>query len=164
MKQFVISQIRLVIDYFKEFLLLSWDTLFSFFNITIGVCGIYFSDALFLPTLLILNGIFSFPVIGYFFLKKLHQENEISAIYWYLNWRHITQFVITLTISLILFFSLLFSPEKLENGFTDSIVVKKSNSGICHEPGSTYYDRTRHFKSYDSLKKCLDSGGRLPKR
>lgn len=42
--------------------------------------------------------------------------------------------------------------------------VKKSTSGICHEIGSTYYDRTTNFTPYDSIDECLNSGGRLPKR
>lgn len=42
--------------------------------------------------------------------------------------------------------------------------VKKSTSGICHERGSTYYDRTSNFVPYDSIEDCLDSGGRLPQQ
>lgn len=43
-------------------------------------------------------------------------------------------------------------------------VVKKSQSGICHAPGTTYYGRTLHFEPFDSLEACLASGGRKPKR
>ena len=43
-------------------------------------------------------------------------------------------------------------------------LVKKSKSGICHVSGSTYYARTKNFTAYRSLKNCLNSGGRLPKR
>ena len=42
--------------------------------------------------------------------------------------------------------------------------VKKSDSGICHARGTTYYSRTTHFKPYETLEACLKSGGRLPKR
>ena len=42
--------------------------------------------------------------------------------------------------------------------------VKKSSTGICHEEGSTYYDRTQNFTPYNSIEGCLQSGGRLPKR
>ncbi|MCX6734319.1 MAG: hypothetical protein NTZ25_00210 [Candidatus Peregrinibacteria bacterium] len=42
--------------------------------------------------------------------------------------------------------------------------VKKSTSGICHERGSTYYDKTKNFQPYLSLDDCLNSGGRLPKK
>ena len=37
-------------------------------------------------------------------------------------------------------------------------VVKKSKTNICHAPGTKYY------KAFKTLKDCLDSGGRLPKR
>jgi len=40
--------------------------------------------------------------------------------------------------------------------------VKKSNTGICHEEGSTYYYRTKNYKIFDSIDKCLQSGGRMP--
>ncbi|USE39512.1 HNH endonuclease family protein [Endozoicomonas sp. SCSIO W0465] len=42
-------------------------------------------------------------------------------------------------------------------------VVKKSNSGICHDRSSTYYSRTKNFTPYDSVQDCINSGGRLPK-
>lgn len=44
-----------------------------------------------------------------------------------------------------------------------SPVVKQSNSGICHPPQSSWYERTKSYISFDSLKSCLDEGGRLPK-
>lgn len=42
--------------------------------------------------------------------------------------------------------------------------VKKSRSGICHCPGGRYYARTKTFTAYSTIKACLDSGGRPPKR
>ncbi len=42
--------------------------------------------------------------------------------------------------------------------------VKISKSGICHAPNSTYYNKTKNFTPYKTLKDCLDSGGRLPRR
>ena len=42
--------------------------------------------------------------------------------------------------------------------------VKKSRSGICHCPGGRYYANTKTFKPYSTIKSCLDSGGRPPKR
>ena len=45
-----------------------------------------------------------------------------------------------------------------------SAPVKKSRSGICHAPGSTYYARTLNFKPFTNIDSCLTSGGRLPKR
>ena len=41
--------------------------------------------------------------------------------------------------------------------------MKKSNSGMCHSPRSIWYERTKHYSAFDSLKACLDSGGTLPK-
>jgi hypothetical protein len=41
--------------------------------------------------------------------------------------------------------------------------VKKSRSDICHDRESPWYDRTIHFEPFNTLKQCLDSGGRLPK-
>ncbi len=43
-------------------------------------------------------------------------------------------------------------------------VVKMSSSGICHAPGTTYYDRTTNFTPYQSTSSCLAAGGRLPLR
>jgi hypothetical protein len=45
-----------------------------------------------------------------------------------------------------------------------SPVVKKSNSGICHDPSSQWYAQTIHYTAFSSLQECLNSGGRLPKR
>jgi hypothetical protein len=45
-----------------------------------------------------------------------------------------------------------------------STFVKKSKTNICHAPGSKYYKQTKYYKSYKTLKDCLESGGRLPKR
>jgi len=42
-------------------------------------------------------------------------------------------------------------------------LVKKSNSGLCHPPHSSWYERTKSYTSFDSLSACLASGGALPK-
>ena len=42
--------------------------------------------------------------------------------------------------------------------------VKLSKSGICHKPGSTYYQQTKNFTPFKTLDECLKSGGRLPKK
>ena len=43
--------------------------------------------------------------------------------------------------------------------------VKKSKSGICHSTESSpHYAKTKNFTAYSSLKSCLNSGGRCPKR
>ena len=48
--------------------------------------------------------------------------------------------------------------------FSQSEPVKKSKSGICHKPGSSYYVQTKNFTPYKTLDDCLKSGGRLPKK
>ena len=45
-----------------------------------------------------------------------------------------------------------------------NVPVKKSKTNICHKEGSRYYDITRHFKAYKTIKDCIESGGRLPKK
>lgn len=37
-------------------------------------------------------------------------------------------------------------------------VVKQSSSGICHDPGSPWYGRTKNFDAFDSMTECLASG------
>jgi len=41
--------------------------------------------------------------------------------------------------------------------------VKMSKSEICHATDSSYYKRTKTFTAYETLNKCLEAGGRLPK-
>jgi len=48
--------------------------------------------------------------------------------------------------------------------FGSDLPVKKSNTGICHTPGSHYYNQTKHFIPFKTLDDCLKSGGRLPLR
>ena len=45
-----------------------------------------------------------------------------------------------------------------------SVPVKKSKTNICHKEGSRYYDQTKHFRAYNTIKECIESGGRLPKK
>ena len=45
-----------------------------------------------------------------------------------------------------------------------SVPVKKSKTNICHKKGSKYYDQTKYFRAYQTIKECIESGGRLPKR
>ena len=42
--------------------------------------------------------------------------------------------------------------------------VKKSNSDICHQIGTTSYERTKNFTPYPSMEACIESGGRKPKK
>ena len=41
--------------------------------------------------------------------------------------------------------------------------VKKSINGLCHKKGTRYYNATKNFKAYNTVKDCLRSGGKLPK-
>ena len=45
-----------------------------------------------------------------------------------------------------------------------SVPVKKSKTNICHKKGSKYYDQTKHFRAFNTIKECIDSGRRLPKK
>lgn len=51
----------------------------------------------------------------------------------------------------------------LPSTVTDGPPVKKSTSNICHARGTAHYKRTKNFTPYDSIRACVDSGGRLPK-
>lgn len=42
-------------------------------------------------------------------------------------------------------------------------VVKMSKSEICHDVTSPHYERLNNFKPFESIKSCLNNGGRLPK-
>jgi hypothetical protein len=63
-------------------------------------------------------------------------------------------------LSLVLISVLVFSGCSLSN----SPAVKKSNTGICHEKGTNFYNNTKNFTAYSSLSDCLNNGGRLPKK
>lgn len=39
-----------------------------------------------------------------------------------------------------------------------SAIVKLSNSGICHDVSSSWYERTKSFQSYGSMPECLTAG------
>ena len=58
------------------------------------------------------------------------------------------------------------SPDVTSNALISDTaeVVKKSTTGICHAPGTTYYNKTKNFTAYKTVEDCLNSGGRLPKR
>lgn len=45
-----------------------------------------------------------------------------------------------------------------------TIVVKKSDNGICHDPSSPSYEKTAKFTSYPSMDDCVKSGGKAPKK
>ena len=47
---------------------------------------------------------------------------------------------------------------------TPAAVIKKSDSGICHDPSSSSYEKTTKFTSFASMDECVKSGGKPPKR
>lgn len=61
---------------------------------------------------------------------------------------------------------LLISPVFIFSGCSQSgePYIKKSNTGICHEKGTNFYNNTKNFTTYNSIDDCLSSGGRLPKK
>jgi hypothetical protein len=42
-------------------------------------------------------------------------------------------------------------------------LVKKSDSGICHDAKSPSFERTKKFTEFKTIDECLKSGGKLPK-
>ncbi|OGY35234.1 MAG: hypothetical protein A3D99_01005 [Candidatus Andersenbacteria bacterium RIFCSPHIGHO2_12_FULL_45_11] len=46
---------------------------------------------------------------------------------------------------------------------TATPAVKKSVNNLCHAKGTKYYEQTKKFSPYSTLKACLASGGKLPK-
>lgn len=50
----------------------------------------------------------------------------------------------------------------LSSPITANEPVKLSNSGICHDTDSRYYQQTKNYTPYKSLEACLKAGGRLP--
>ena len=43
-------------------------------------------------------------------------------------------------------------------------VVKKSDSGICHDKTSPHYEKTKNFTPFKSMDECVKSGGKPPKK
>ncbi len=41
-------------------------------------------------------------------------------------------------------------------------VVKKSDSGICHDKSSSSFGNTKKFTAFATLDECVKSGGKLP--
>jgi len=41
-------------------------------------------------------------------------------------------------------------------------VVKKSDSGICHDKSSPSFANTKKFTAFNSVDECVKSGGKLP--
>lgn len=66
--------------------------------------------------------------------------------------------------AIILVLMLMFSVSGFSQSKGGDAPVKKSKTGICHAPGSTYYNQTKNFTPFKTLDDCLKSGGRMPKR
>ncbi len=43
-------------------------------------------------------------------------------------------------------------------------IVKKSDSGICHDKNSASYRQTKKFTEFKTVDECVKSGGTLPKK
>ena len=43
-------------------------------------------------------------------------------------------------------------------------IVKKSDSGICHDKSSGSYEKTKKFTEFKTVDECVKSGGTLPKK
>jgi hypothetical protein len=50
------------------------------------------------------------------------------------------------------------------NAAAAETVVKKSDSGICHDKTSASYEKTQKFTAFKTLDECVKSGGTLPKK
>ena len=48
--------------------------------------------------------------------------------------------------------------------FGQTLPVKMSSTGICHAPGTNYYEQTKKYTSFQTLDACLKAGGRLPRK
>ncbi|MCE9643074.1 MAG: thermonuclease family protein [Candidatus Andersenbacteria bacterium] len=46
---------------------------------------------------------------------------------------------------------------------TSAPAVKKSVNNLCHAKGTKYYDQTKKFTPYSTVKACLANGGKMPK-
>ncbi len=46
---------------------------------------------------------------------------------------------------------------------TTAPAVKKSVNNLCHAKGTKYYDQTKTFTAYSTIKACLASGGKMPR-
>lgn len=55
-------------------------------------------------------------------------------------------------------------PSAGQPATTTEAIVKKSDSGICHDKNSPSYERTKKFTEFSTMNECIKSGGTLPKR
>jgi hypothetical protein len=69
-----------------------------------------------------------------------------------------------ISILLVLLFTQTFALAADTTVKKEDDIIKKSSSGICHDKTSKFYEKTKKFKPFKTMKECLDSGGRLPKK
>jgi len=55
-------------------------------------------------------------------------------------------------------------PAVVQSATAAEPLVKKSDSGICHDKNSTSYGQTKKFTEFKTLDECVKSGGTLPKK
>ena len=56
------------------------------------------------------------------------------------------------------------APKNAGTAPTPAAVIKKSESGICHDPSSSSYEKTTKFTSFATMDECVKSGGKPPKK
>jgi hypothetical protein len=66
-------------------------------------------------------------------------------------------------LSLSLLLALVISFGSFAANLTSEPLVKQSSSGICHDNGSSSFNRTKNYIPFDTIIACIDAGGRLPK-
>ncbi len=45
----------------------------------------------------------------------------------------------------------------------DPNIIKRSRNDICHDSSDASFAKTDHFRAYQTMKDCLDSGGKRAK-
>jgi hypothetical protein len=55
-------------------------------------------------------------------------------------------------------------PAVGQPAMTAEAIVKKSDSGICHDKNSASYEKTKKFTEFKTVDECVKSGGTLPKK
>ncbi len=63
--------------------------------------------------------------------------------------------------AVILACSIVFANTVIAN---DEPPVKMSKSGIFHERGGTYCNKTKNYTAFNTIEECLRAGGRRPKK
>jgi len=67
------------------------------------------------------------------------------------------------TLPFLLFLALAAPIESVAAKTTSEPQVKQSSSGICHDSSGGSFKRTKHYKPFETIARCIEDGGRLPK-